>query len=168
MFASLIGGINLKMIGAVLLTVAVMFAWRYYEKSQATMLEQAQQIQTQKIQIEQDKLIKKQQAEDIKHQVKITTDVTSEFSKARSEVESLRGKFDKINKSTQVKRDLGKVALRKRTLIQKIINNGTKNAFRCIEIASGATHTAAELAATKKSEVNNECPTLANPNYIAE
>ena len=38
--------------------------------------------------------------------------------------------------------------------------------MRCLEIASGSPLTAQELAATKKSEANNECPDLANPNYI--
>ena len=46
------------------------------------------------------------------------------------------------------------------------INKGGKNAARCIELASGAEHTDEELKATKKSEINPECPALANPNYV--
>ena len=40
------------------------------------------------------------------------------------------------------------------------------NANRCMEIASGSPLTEEELAATKKSQTNTECPRLANPNYV--
>jgi hypothetical protein len=34
-----------------------------------------------------------------------------------------------------------------------------------LEIASGSPLTEKELAATKPSEINRECPAIANPNY---
>ena len=43
--------------------------------------------------------------------------------------------------------------------------NAIERAKRCVEIASGAPLTEAEINATKKSEINPECPALANPNY---
>ena len=46
------------------------------------------------------------------------------------------------------------------------MNKGGDNAGRCIEIASGSPLTEKELNATKKSEINPECPSIANPNYI--
>jgi hypothetical protein len=46
------------------------------------------------------------------------------------------------------------------------MNKGSVNAKRCVELASGAEHTEAELKATRKSEINTECPSLANPNYV--
>jgi hypothetical protein len=46
------------------------------------------------------------------------------------------------------------------------VNKGGVNAARCIELASGAEHTEAELKATLKSEINPECPSLANPNFV--
>ena len=49
--------------------------------------------------------------------------------------------------------------------MERIINKGGKNAARCIELASGAEHTEEELKATLKSQINPECPALANPNY---
>ena len=49
---------------------------------------------------------------------------------------------------------------------ERIVNGGGKNAARWIELASGAEHTEAELKATLKSEINPECPALANPNYV--
>ena len=38
--------------------------------------------------------------------------------------------------------------------------------MRCVEIASGAPLTEKEKTATKKSEINSECPSIANPNYV--
>ena len=63
------------------------------------------------------------------------------------------------------KRDVGKLAIEKPKPIERIINKGGANASRCIELASGAEHTEAELKATLKSEINPECPSLANPSY---
>ena len=63
------------------------------------------------------------------------------------------------------KRDIGKTALEKPLAIEKAVNRGTVNALRCLEIASGAPLTEAETSATKASEINRECPSIANPNY---
>ena len=67
---------------------------------------------------------------------------------------------------TKKKRDIGKLALERTTSVERVINNGSKNAARCIELASGAEHTEEELKATLKSQINPECPALANPNYV--
>ena len=40
------------------------------------------------------------------------------------------------------------------------------NANRCMEIASGSPLTEEEIAVTKKSKANLDCPRLANPNYV--
>ena len=63
------------------------------------------------------------------------------------------------------KRDLGEIAVQKPASIERAINKGTKNALRCIEIASGAPLTEQEKNATKADEINKECPALANPRY---
>ena len=64
------------------------------------------------------------------------------------------------------KRDIGKLAIERTKVIEKILNKGSVNAKRCVEIASGAELTENERNATKKSEINPECPSIANPNYI--
>jgi chromosome segregation ATPase len=64
------------------------------------------------------------------------------------------------------KRDFGKLAIQRTEAIERIMNKGSKNAKRCVELASGAERTEAELKATRKSEINPECPSLANPNFI--
>ena len=62
-------------------------------------------------------------------------------------------------------RDFGKLAMEKYGLVEKIINKGSDRATRCVEIAGGSPLTESEINATKKSEINTECPSIANPNY---
>ena len=51
-------------------------------------------------------------------------------------------------------------------VIEKIINNATDNSQRCFEILTGSPLTEKEKNASKKSEINPECPSIANPNYV--
>ena len=62
-------------------------------------------------------------------------------------------------------RDFGKLAKEKPKLVEKLVNRGSERAGRCIEIAGGSPLTEKEINATKKSEINTECPSIANPNY---
>ena len=78
----------------------------------------------------------------------------------KKDLEDLDKRFTKKN------RDIGKLAIDRTEAIERIINKGGKNAARCIELASGAKHTPEELKATLKSEINPECPALANPNFV--
>ena len=73
---------------------------------------------------------------------------------------------DLDNRFNKGGRDFGKIAIEKTGAIERIINTGSVNAARCIEIASGAELTEQEINATKKSEINRECPSIANPNYV--
>ena len=56
--------------------------------------------------------------------------------------------------------------LKKPKAIERITNAASDKATRCIEIASGSPLTEKEINATKKSEINTECPSIANPNYV--
>ena len=78
----------------------------------------------------------------------------------KKDLQDLDKRFTKKN------RDIGKLAIERTESIERIINGGSKNAARCIELASGAEHTPEELKATLKSEINPECPALANPSYV--
>ena len=83
-------------------------------------------------------------------------------------VQTFKKDLDDVDKRfNKGKRDVGKLAIAKTKAIERIVNKGADNAARCVELASGAEHTEAELKATKKSEINPECPSLANPNYVA-
>ena len=78
----------------------------------------------------------------------------------KKDLEDLDKRFNKKN------RNGGKLAIAKTEAIERITNNGSANATRCIEIAGGSPLTEAEKNATKKSEINRECPGIANPNYV--
>ena len=79
----------------------------------------------------------------------------------KKDLQDLDKRFTKKN------RDIGKLAIDRTKAIERIVNKGGVNAARCIELASGAEHTEEELKATLKSEINPECPALANPNYVS-
>ena len=78
----------------------------------------------------------------------------------KKDLEDLDKRFNKKN------RDVGKLAIAKTKSIERITNGASALATRCIEIASGSPLTEAEKNATKKSEINTECPSIANPNYV--
>ena len=141
----------------------------YYKDSQATIQAQAQVMATQQVQIAEFDAVLEQAKADRAQQVKITEQMAIAFNESREAVDDLRDKFEKVNEATKKKRDIGKLAAgRKAKRIEKIINNATDRVFRCYEILSGIPLTAEEIAATKKSQANNECPHIANPNYIAK
>jgi len=78
----------------------------------------------------------------------------------KKDLEDLDKRFNKKN------RDIGKLAIAKTKSIERITNGASALATRCIEIASGSPLTEKEKNATKKSEINTECPSIANPNYV--
>ena len=82
------------------------------------------------------------------------------IGKLKTDFADLDKRFNKKN------RDVGLLAIQKTKAIERITNAASVKANRCIEIASGSPLTEKEINATKKSEINTECPSIANPNYI--
>ena len=82
------------------------------------------------------------------------------MNKLKTDFAELDKRFNKKN------RDIGLLAIEKTKVIERITNSAGDKAARCIEIASGSPLTEKEINATKKSEINTECPSIANPNYI--
>ena len=82
------------------------------------------------------------------------------IGKLKTDFADLDKRFNKKN------RDVGLLAIQKTKAIERITNSASDKANRCIEIASGSPLTEKEINATKKSEINTECPSIANPNYI--
>ena len=101
-----------------------------------------------------------QQKEDFKEILAANQKMNELVGALKKDLEDLDKRFNKNN------RDFGKLALEKTGAIERIINKGSAAAARCIEIASGAPLTEEEINATKKSEINRECPSIANPNYV--
>ena len=119
----------------------------------------ANQIKLESAVAEQQEVITKQK-EDFKEILAANQKMNELVSALKKDLDDLDKRFNKG------KRDVGKLAIEKTKLIEKIINKGSVNAQRCIEIASGAELTEKEKNATKKSEINPECPSIANPKYI--
>lgn len=65
-------------------------------------------------------------------------------------------------------RNLADLAATKPSLVEKAVSEATEARKRCFEIASGSELTEAELSAVKPSQINRECPELANPSFEGE
>lgn len=119
----------------------------------------ANQIKLETAVAEQNKVLE-QQKKDFEAILESNKKLNNLVATFKKDLQDLDKRFTKKN------RDIGKLALERTKSIERIVNGGGKNAARCIELASGAEHTEAELKATKKSQINPECPALANPNYV--
>ena len=97
---------------------------------------------------------------------------TENFEKVRTTLADVRDNRDALQSDKNVlieklsEHDFGQLAEARPGLVVKIVNKVSVNANRCMEIATGSPLTEEELAATKKSQTNTECPRLANPNYV--
>jgi len=107
------------------------------------------------------------QKELIANQKKDFQEILDANNKMNELVSVLKKDLDDLDKRFNKKnRDVGKLAIAKTESIERITNGASALATRCIEIASGSPLTEKEKNATKKSEINSECPSIANPNYV--
>jgi uncharacterized protein HemX len=151
---------QLKMIITVVMILGISGAGVYVMKlrsDNATL--KANQIKLEQAVDSQQKVIE-QQKKDFQDIMKANQEINQLVNTLRKEFNDLDQRFNKKN------RDLGKVAIERTGAIERIINSASNKAGRCVEIASGSPLTEAEKKATKKSEINTECPSLANPNYV--
>lgn len=103
----------------------------------------------------------------IENQKKDFAEILDANKKVNELINNLKKDLDDLDKRFSKKdRDIGKLAIDRTKVIERIINKGSDNATRCIEIASGSPLTESEKNATKKSEINPECPSISNPKYI--
>jgi len=108
-----------------------------------------------------------EQKQVIENQKKDFAEILEANKKINELVNNLKKDLDDLDKRFSKKdRDIGKLAIERTGAIERVINKGSDNATRCIEIASGSPLTEEEKNATKKSEINPECPSIANPSYI--
>ena len=108
-----------------------------------------------------------EQKQVIENQKKDFAEILEANKKINELVNNLKKDLDDLDKRFSKKdRDIGKLAIERTGAIERVINKGADNAARCIEIASGSPLTEEEKNATKKSEINPECPSIANPKYI--
>jgi len=119
---------------------------------------EANQIQLE-LSIESQKQVIQKQKEDFGKILEANKKMNTLVNNLQKDINALDKRFNKGA------RDFGKLAKEKPKLVEKLINKGSIRAGRCIEIAGGSPLTEKEINATKKSEINTECPSIANPNY---
>ncbi len=103
----------------------------------------------------------------IENQKKDFEDILDANNKMNELVSVLNYYLDDLDiRSNKKNRYVVKLAIAKTESIERITNGASALATRCIEIASGSPLTEKEKNATKKSEINSECPSIANPNYV--
>jgi len=119
-------------------------------KGNQVKMEQALEAQTKYIE---------QQKKDFEAILKANQEVNKLVGNLKKDIDDLDKRF---NKGT---RDLGKTAMERPEAMERIVNKASDKALRCVEIAGGAPLTEQEKNATKKSEINSECPALANPRF---
>jgi hypothetical protein len=111
---------------------------------------------------QQQEVLKQVQVEQAKIK-EINNELNTTIKLQNKDMDSLKDRF--TQSANGEKRNFGKAAAAKPTSLERAVNRGTVNALRCLEIASGAPLTEAEKNAKLPSEINKECPSLANPNY---
>mgnify|MGYP000636873426 CR=1 FL=1 len=149
--------IKVYLILAALLGAAGFAAWKYYEYTQNQIRIFAQNAATAELaQRETEAALQKTQTDlvEVRRQF---DEVSRKFAAAQGRVEALEDKL--------TEHELDFLAASKPGLVEKVIDNASNNVLRCLEIASGSPLTEDEINATKRSEINSECPDLANPNY---
>lgn len=157
------GQLKLILIGITLLGATGGVAYVYKLKADNAILKE-NQIKLEEAVNEQQQVIA-QQKQDFESILQANKELNELSASLQKDLDVLDDKFNKTNASGK-KRDLGDLANARPSTIERIINRATINAQRCVEIAMGSPLTEKELNATKKSEINSECPNLANPNFI--
>ncbi len=151
---------TMKMVMVGILITGIAGAGMYVMKLRSdNAILKANQIKLEEAVSSQKELIAKQQ-EDFKEILEANKKFNELVTALKKDIDDLDNRFNKGG------RDFGKLALEKTEAIQRIINGASDKAIRCVEIAGGAPLTEQELNATKKSEINRECPSIANPNYV--
>ena len=151
---------SIKMIFAVLLISGIAGGGMYVMKLRADNATlKANQIELEKG-IEAQNKVLEQQKKDFSAIMESNKKLNKLIVTFKKDLDELDKRFNKK------KRDVGKLAIERSKSVERVINKGTDNALRCVELASGAEHTEEELKATKRSQINPECPALANPSYV--
>ena len=153
------GSVRVIIMAIVFIGISGAFAYVMKLRSDNAILE-ANQIKLE-LSIESQKKVIAKQKEDFSKILEANKKMNTLVNNLQKDINALDKRFNKGA------RDFGKLAENKPKLVEKLINRGSDRAGRCIEIAGGSPLTEKELLATKKSEINTECPSIANPNYIA-
>ena len=156
-------GASVKAIVALIITVIIAAGGWYVMNLKADLAISEENSKRLQEGVREQQALMKQMAEDIAKIQDINRELAEQTTKHRAEVDALSRKFSQDAKGQP--RDFGQFAKERPELVERLVNRGTKNAMRCLEIASGAPRTSEEISAKSATEINKECPAIANPNY---
>jgi hypothetical protein len=158
------GGAAIKVIATLAIVIIVAGGLWYVTGLRADLAVSEMNNKTLKDGIEQQQRLIEQMQKDVAQIQEINADLANEADRQKREMRDLVDRFN-VNARGE-SRDFGAIAAARPGVVERLVNRGTASAMRCLAIASGAPHTEAELAAKTSSEINRECPSLANPNFI--
>ena len=115
--------------------------------------------------VDEQQAVIEQQIADFEEIQSINKSLVESNAKLTEDLRVANEKFNKINAAGD-RRDMGDLAYNRPKNVEFIERKRETQRARCFEIAQGSPLTEEELNATKKSQINAECPNIANPNYI--
>ena len=133
--------------------------WKYYTYTQETIRVYAENAARAEMAQAETQAALEQTIKDLEKVQEKYNQVSADFNSAKKRVDGLQDKLKE--------HDLPFLAEQKPGLVEKILDKGSKDMLRCLEIVSGSPLTEEELNVTTKSKANTQCPDLANPNYIS-
>jgi len=133
--------------------------WKYYTYTQETIRVYAENAARAEMAQAETQAALDQTIKDLEKVQEKYNQVSADFNSAKKRVDGLQDKLKE--------HDLPFLAEQKPGLVEKILDKGSKDMLRCLEIISGDPLTEEELNVTTKSKANTQCPDLANPNYIS-
>jgi chromosome segregation ATPase len=146
----MISGIAMKLIGFAGVAVLAAGLWFYVQHLQTQVqLERANSALAQQA-LKDTKATVDGLREDVKVMGESVVKLTGAFAEARKDVQNLEKRFTETK--TGKERDIENLAAKHPLLIEKAINNGSKEAMRCNELVTGS--------APQPGEKNSLCPKL--------
>ena len=149
--------LKLYLIMAVAIAVFAAGAYWYYRDTQAALQAYAANAAVLETSLELQKQTTLSLQQDIEQMRKVLGILNTEFTSSRTQVADLTKRFNQTKSGAD--RDLGVLAAEKPALIQKSVNTGTQEVFRCLELLSGAAPTQGE----KDDQKYNACISSAGP-----
>lgn len=141
-----------------LLMIGVGAFW-YVSGLQADLQQSMENTRTLERSVNEQQAVITQMKEDQESILESRNRLESLVSEQRNELDDLKSTFNESSDGSE--RDFGKLAIAKPGLIENIINKGTSNAIRCMELASGAKLTEAEQNEVDNGNPpNSECPSV--------
>ena len=141
---------KIAIVGAIFFTLVGAF-W-YVANLQSDLAKSQENVRTLKGSVQEQVELIDQMQKDQKEIMAARDDMQEMVNRQRKEIDSLRSRFTESADGS--KRDFGMIAVEKPNLVENIINKGSSEAIRCLELASGASPTQEEIDENTLSDCN--------------